>query len=78
MTYEPNAALTVPDVLEIVCFCMMTLDEATLERFYPFRLYDLNQTLAHVFVSSQCNVSDDQVQACLHYTCKLCVSYGNS
>ena len=33
MKYEPHAALTVTDVLGIVCFCLITQDEATLERF---------------------------------------------
>ena len=33
MKYEPHAALTVTDVLGIVCFCLITQDEATVERF---------------------------------------------
>ena len=69
MQYEPDAALTVTDVLGIVCFCLMTQDEATLERFYPVRMYDdLNATFSSIFVSSKSTVSDDQVLACLHYT----------
>ena len=68
MTYEPNAALTVTDVLEIVSFCLMTQDEGTLERFYHVSMYDLNPTASAIFVSSKSNVSDDEVIACLHYT----------
>ena len=68
MQYEPHAALTVTDVIEIVCFCLMTGDEATLERFYAVTMYDINPTASAVFMSSKRNVSDDEVVACLHYT----------
>ena len=65
MKYEPNAALTVLDVLNILCFCLMTLDVTMLKHFYDWKLYDLNWN-SSVIVSSQVHVCDDKVQACLH------------
>ena len=65
MKYEPNAALTVLDVLNILCFCLMTLNVTTLKRFYDRKLHDLN-SYSSVIVSSQVHVCDDTVQACLH------------
>ena len=65
MKCEPNAALTVTDVLKILCFCFMTLDVTTLKHFFDRKLNDLDWYFS-VFVSSQVHVCNDKVEACIH------------
>ena len=67
-SYQPDASLTVDNILEILVLSLMAEDVNTLSRFYHMALDDLETDGSLIRVQSKLYLNEDNVRCCLHYT----------